>query len=117
MSKILSAKFFISDEEYKEVLEYLQQHYPSCFKADRITPLAVGISNQIFAINSPYSKVKIRRFLRRYTKSAKYRKNLMIGANRYNLDGSISSQVLEEEVNKSKWNELKDAKKSLKIHD
>ncbi len=96
------AEFFIRDEEYKEILEYLQQHYPVCFKVDKVIPLAVGISNQIFAINSPYSKVKIRRFLRRYTRSAKYRKNLMIGVNRYNLDESVSSQVLEEEVSRSR---------------
>ncbi|MCA0254814.1 MAG: ProQ/FinO family protein [Proteobacteria bacterium] len=52
-----------SDKEYREILEQLQQHYPSCFKVDEIIPLALRINNQIFAINSKYSKVKIRRFL------------------------------------------------------
>lgn len=69
----------------------MQQHYPSCFEVDAIIPLALRINNQIFAINSKYSKVKIRRFLGMDTRSAKYRKNLITGANRYNLDRSISS--------------------------
>ncbi len=93
----------------------MRQRYPSCFKADELVPLALGINNQIFENSKTYSKTKIRRFLRRYTRSAKYLKNLVVGADRYNLDGSVSSQVFEKEV---KWNELKQAKKGIKAkHD
>ncbi|MCA0254369.1 MAG: Rpn family recombination-promoting nuclease/putative transposase [Proteobacteria bacterium] len=118
MSKIAPDKFFISDEEYKEILGYVQEHYPNCFKANEVIPLAVGINNQIFERDSTYSKTTMRRFLGRYTRSAKYRKHLIVGVNRYNLDGTVSSQVLEEEISRSKWNELKQEKKGVKAkHD
>lgn len=70
----------------------MHQHYPSCFEVDAIIPLALRISNQIFAINSPYSKVKIRKVLGRYKRSAKCRKNLITGANK--LDLSITCGFL-----------------------
>jgi len=31
--------------ENKEILGYVQQRYPNCFKADKLVPLAVGINN------------------------------------------------------------------------
>ena len=86
----------ISDEDFDSVYNYFNTHYPLCFSANT-PPLAVGIRKQIRAIEDlPFPQDQISRFLARYTKNIKYRRQIIAGTNRINLDGSIHSQVLEK---------------------
>jgi ProP effector len=96
-------KHFIAHKDFSLILKYFREHFPKCFLATKVPlPLAVGIHYQILAIpDLPFSKTLIRKFLCKYTKSAKYRKALILGNDRINLDGSAASKILEEEV--PKW--------------
>ena len=93
-------KFSLSEKKYKEILLYMQKHYPNLFPLEgNLLALAVGIHKQIFAIEDfPFSKIETRRFLMRYTRKKNYLELLKVGNNRYHLDGTVSSQVLFEET-------------------
>jgi len=96
--------------KYKEVLQYLQQEYPTTFPAKPIL-LSIKIHEQLFEQQiSSFSKSAIRHFLRTYTRTPEYRKAKGNSTTRYNLDGSLST-----EIHHSK-NESQDQSKNLK-HD
>ena len=103
----------ISDEGYLAILKYMQEHYPKCFPSEAPPlPLALGIHNQLLAIKDiPFSKTKIRRFLASYTRNKKYLSSLVIGNDRYGLDGIQTSKVLEAEVKNIKRKSDKNPKK------
>ena len=86
----------MTEEEYEEILLYLQKHFPKAFPTDSAPlPLAVGIHDQILATpNFPFSKTKIRKFLKIYTRKRVYRKKMVMGNNRFNIDGTISAKIL-----------------------
>lgn len=102
-------KSILTAEDYTQILEYLQKTYPKCFPpSNRPLPLAVGIHNQIFTLKElPFTKTKIRRFLARYTRSIEYRNNLVVGVPRVNLQGNHAGSVKEEEIDRTKWKEIK----------
>ena len=103
----------LSKEEFQNHLEYFQGKYPKCFSDTAPLPLKVGIHEDLFERESGIrSKMAIRRFLKCYVSRNIYRKSLSVNADRVDLDGNVSSQILEEEVNRKKWKELK-AKKKL----
>ena len=104
----------ITDEEYQKILSYLNQHYPKCFPTEgELVPLAVGIHNQILAIDDlPFPRINIRRFLGRYTRGRKYRKNLLAGRDRFDLHGQKVAKILPEEVDNFKWKKVKSQKKT-----
>lgn len=117
---IKQKKLLLTEEEYQEVLIYMQKHFPNIFPADSSPiPLAIGIHNQIFAISDlPFSKMKIRKFLKIYVSKKDYRKELIVGNSRFNLDGTIASNILPEETNWLVWQETrKESKKKNTIHD
>jgi hypothetical protein len=101
--KTAKPKHFITNKDFSLILKYLREHFPKCFLATKVPlPLAVGMHYQILAIpDLPFSKTLIRKFLCKYTKSAKYRNQLILGNDRINLDGSAATKILEEEV--PKW--------------
>jgi predicted transposase/invertase (TIGR01784 family) len=109
----------LTPEEYSAILKYLQNTYPKCFSAGATPlPLAVGIHKQLLASEGlPFAKVKIRRFLKRYTGSKKYRQNLIIGNSRIDLQGNQIGTVTEEEVNYANWKEIKREKLKKANHD
>ena len=110
----------LTHEEYLAMLEYLQKTYPKCFSArdTHPLPLALGIHKQLLASEElPFAKVKIRRFLKRYTRSKEYRKNLIIGSPRVGLQGNQIGVVTEEEINRAKWRESKEGKLKKANHD
>ena len=81
-------------------------------------PLALGIHKQLLASEGlPFAKVKIRRFLKRYTGSKKYRQNLIIGNPRVDLQGNQIGVVTEEEVNRDKWRKEKVERRKKINHD
>jgi hypothetical protein len=94
----------ISDENFNLVYSYFNKNYPECFPSkSEPVPLAIGIHHQIRTIEDlPFSKSKIFKFLARYAKNALYREQLVVGNNRINLDGSVSSQVSEDEALQTK---------------
>ena len=110
----------LTHEEYLAIVEYLQKTYPKCFSArdTHPLPLALGIHKQLLASEElPFAKVKIRRFLKRYTRSKEYRKNLIIGSPRVGLQGNQIGVVTEEEINRAKWRESKEGKLKKANHD
>ena len=85
------AEILLTSEEYLAILKSLQTTYPKCFTISNTPPmpLALGIHKQLLASEGlPFAKVKIRRFLKRYTGSKKYRQNLIIGSPRVDLQGN-----------------------------
>lgn len=57
-------------------------------------PLAIGISEQVTALGYPTDVV--RRTIGQHVKTTLYLKSIVKGGKRYNLDGTESSDVLEE---------------------
>jgi len=115
----LQAGILLTPEEYLVILKHLQTTYPKCFPAKTTPlPLAVGIHKQLLASEElPFAKVKIRRFLKRYTGSKKYRQNLIIGNPRVDLQGNQIGMVTEEEVNRDNRREAKEEKLKKPNHD
>ena len=110
----------LTSEEYLVILEYLQKNYHKCFPARNThpLPLAIGIHKQLLVSKGlPFAKVKIKRFLKRYTGSKKYRQNLIIGSPRVDLQGNHSGEVTEEEVNRTNQKEVKERKLKKANHD
>ena len=106
-------KHFISDEDYKTILKYMQEHYPKCFPAsyNDIVPIAIGIHKELFDIpDLPFARITIRRFLTRYVKQKAYRAKLIVGSDRIGLNGSPTSKVLESEVNREEWQKVNAAR-------
>lgn len=115
----LQAGILLTPEEYLVILKHLQTTYPKCFPAKTTPlPLAVGIHKQLLASEElPFAKVKIRRFLKRYTTSKEYQRNLIIGSPRVDLQGNQIGLVTEEEVNRAKSREIKREKLKKANHD
>lgn len=88
---IVKAQELLTPKEYSLILEYLKKTYPKCFSTNNTPlPLAVGIHKQLLLTEGlPFAKVKIRRFLKRYTGSKEYHKNLILGKPRIDLEGNI----------------------------
>ena len=87
----------------------MQKHFSNTFpyNLDPL-PLAIGIHSQIFSIpDLPFSKIKIRKFLKTYASKRDYRKELIVDNSRFNLDGTIASKILPEETNWLVWQEIK----------
>lgn len=91
--------YYIALKDFKEILSYLQQHYPLAFPKEKFQPLAIGIHRQLIAASLPYSNTIMRKFLGKYVKSKQYVSELVVGNSRHSLDGSVSSIVLEDEIN------------------
>ena len=108
----------INDEDYLAILSYMQEHYPKCFssKAEKPIALSIGLHHQLFAIeNIPFSRMKLRKFLQRYTGSKEYRQSLIIGNDRFDLVGRPTSKILEAEANHWQWKRLQAEKKAEEI--
>lgn len=108
-------KLLMPHAKYRSILDYLQNTYPACFTTTP-SPLALNIHQKLYQLEqqkpeSTLSKTAIRQFLIIYTKSKIYQKSLRLGANRLELDGSISSIVNEEQIALAKTK--KAAKKRL----
>ena len=103
----------ITDEDYQQILSYLNQHYLELFqRKESVYHSLVGIHNQIFAIDYiPLPRINIKRFLGKYTKSKNYRKNLLAGKDRFDLHGNAIAKILQEEVDNIKWEKVKAKKK------
>lgn len=107
----LKAKLARWKDESKQILKLLQTKYPLCFSIPA-KPLAIGISKEVIELEKDnFSKQQIRRFFRRYCSDYRYKKLLVEGAQRFNLDGSPATLVTKEEV-PPKTNKFSNLKKS-----
>ncbi|AJQ52532.1 MULTISPECIES: ProQ/FINO family protein [spotted fever group] len=62
-------------------------------------PLAIGISKEVIVLEQDnFSKQQIKRFFRRYCADYRYKKLLVEGTQRFNLDGTLATLVTKEEV-------------------
>jgi len=94
----LKAKLMRWQDESKQILKLLQTKYPLCFSIP-VKPLAIGISKEVIELEKDnFSKQQIRRFFRRYCSDYRYKKLLVEGAQRFNLDGTPAALVTKEEV-------------------
>ncbi|WCR55953.1 ProQ/FINO family protein [Rickettsia asembonensis] len=107
----LKAKLARWKDESKQILKLLQSKYPLCFSIPA-KPLAIGISKEVIVLEQDnFSKQQIHRFFRRYCSDYRYKKLLVEGAQRFNLDGTKASLVTKEEV-PPKTNKFSKPKKS-----
>lgn len=91
-------KLLMPKEEFQEKLKYLQTKYPKCFTTPP-SPLAIGIHKELISLEKDYmSTITIRNIFKIYTKSKEYRKNHLRGKDRLNLDGTVHSQVTDEQM-------------------
>lgn len=96
-------KHKLSEQEYEDKLNYLQQKYPKCFTSPP-SPLAIEIHKELHILEKNIiSKTKINRILARYVRSKDYRKSLIENADRLNLDGSFHSKVTKKQLTRQKW--------------
>jgi len=94
----LKAKLTRWKDESKQILKLLQSKYPLCFSIPT-KPLAIGISKEVMVLEQDnFSKQQMHRFFRRYCSDYRYKKLLVEGAQRFNLDGSPATLVTKEEV-------------------
>ncbi|WP_342226519.1 ProQ/FINO family protein [Rickettsia endosymbiont of Urophora cardui] len=94
----LKAKLVRWKDESKQILKLLQSKYPLCFSIPS-KPLAIGISKEVIVLEQDnFSQQQIKRFFRRYCADYRYKKLLVEGAQRFNLDGSPATLVTKEEV-------------------
>lgn len=73
----------------------LCNRFPACFreKGEQKVPLAVGIRQQIFAAAPDLDRRVVCWALKDYVHGRRYQQNLVPGAPRLNLDGSVASTV------------------------
>ena len=84
-------------EETKQALKQLKKTYPVAFNANKPLPLALGAAKEI-AKNLPELAAPILRLaMAIWTKQAIYLQAVIVGGDRYNLDGSVSGAVQESE--------------------
>lgn len=82
----------------KGIVETLTKSYPDIFDKAHPKPLAIGIHKQIRAKHPNISRKLTEITMRRWTSTKKYRAVLIPGADRYNLDGSVSDQVTQSQI-------------------
>lgn len=130
-SKLHTPKKVIAEKKHKvdpaltrRLDKYYRETFPLCF-TDPIAPLALGIHHQLreYKIEHPESLCSnsyIYKFLYVYTKHIQYKKALVAGAPRLNIDGTIGGVVTEEEAKQAtedleRFEQAKQAKLAKKI--
>jgi len=89
-------------KDINEVLEFLYQEFPQCFKQkDGIQPLKVGIFKDIaerIEGSEKVSKTQVRQALRKYTSNWRYLEAVTKSEFRIDLDGNQDEKVEQEHV-------------------
>jgi hypothetical protein len=84
---------------FLKIINYFRTKYPNCFSVP-MKPLAIGLHKEM--INKceeiGVSKTQIRRFCSAYCHRKVYKTILVVGAERVDLEGNVTSVVTEEEV-------------------
>lgn len=91
-------KQFIAPAEYHRLLKLVQEKYPTTFPiGPSIKILAIGIHIEL-AEQLAIPKTLVRKFLRKYCGTRKYRETTQLGTKRYNLAGDVVGEVTEEQI-------------------
>ena len=89
-------------KDVNEVLEFLYQEFPQCFKQkDGIKPLKVGIFKDIaerIEGSEKVSKTQVRQALRKYTSNWRYLEAVTKSEFRIDLDGNQGEKVEQEHI-------------------
>ncbi|WP_372761994.1 RNA chaperone ProQ [Pseudoalteromonas sp.] len=89
-------------KDMNEVLEFLYQEFPHCFKQkDGIKPLKVGIFKDIaerIEGSEKVSKTQVRQALRKYTSNWRYLEAVTKSEFRIDLDGNQAEKVEQEHI-------------------
>jgi ProP effector len=89
-------------KDINEVLEFLYQEFPHCFKQkDGIKPLKVGIFKDIaerIEGSEKVSKTQVRQALRKYTSNWRYLEAVTKSEFRIDLDGNQAEKVEQEHI-------------------
>ena len=89
-------------KDINEVLEFLYQEFPQCFKAkEGIKPLKVGIFKDIaerIEGSEKVSKTQVRQALRKYTSQWRYLESVTKNEFRIDLDGNQAEKIEQEHV-------------------
>lgn len=89
-------------KDINEVLEFLYQEFPQCFKQkDGIKPLKVGIFKDIaerIEGSEKVSKTQVRQALRKYTSNWRYLEAVTKSEFRIDLDGNQGAKVEQEHI-------------------
>lgn len=88
-------------KKYKEILDYLTTKFPDAFVQTKDKILKIGVHKDLKE-QTELSSTVIRKFLRKYCKSAAYKKALQEGASRFDLQGNIAGTVVAEETENNK---------------
>ena len=99
---------YLSREDYKSILEDMQESYPGLFSPNKTKLFKVGIIRELIANNDKYTATKLRGFARLYCNQKLYKDQHVLGATRYGLDGEVCGEVTAEQ--------LASMPKSCKIH-
>ncbi len=82
---------------------WLCEAFPKLFNPNEIKPLKIGIFVDIIESGKwPRGKVKLSKILRAYCTSTQYKEKIILDANRYDLEGNVTSRVIEKEIYKKK---------------
>ena len=92
-STIAEAQAERSEQNPRELLKSLQEKF-QIFQDYQ--PLAIGIGKQLIAIDAKVHRKTLRLALGIHTHSSRYLKTIANATQRFNLDGSFASEVLEE---------------------
>ena len=79
----------------KDIYKNLHEKYPKIINIKNPVPFAIGIEKQI--VLEDVSKKLLKRWILWYFGKSHYHKNHKTGTIRYNLDGSESGMITEEE--------------------
>ena len=106
-------------KDINEVLEFLYQEFPNCFKQkEGIKPLKVGIFKDIaerIEGSEKVSKTQVRQALRKYTSHWRYLEAVVNNEYRVDLDGNQAEKVEQEHVEHAKLRLSKAAQKWLNV--
>jgi hypothetical protein len=99
IKKKLREHRIIEPEIYTKILKHFRVKYPNCF-CKPAKPLAIGIFKEAVSESEEInvSRMQLRHFFRAYCKNRAYRELIVVGAERFGLNGEVTSLVTEEEV-------------------
>lgn len=90
-------------QDVNPLLDRLCQAFPACFNRKAPKPLKIGLGEEVMALAGVHpaladlSRTQLRRALKVYTGAPAYRKALVRGGPRYDLDGQPAGEVTPEQ--------------------
>lgn len=98
-AKNIKEHTIIDPDIYTKILRHFRAKYPNCFSRPRKL-LAIGIFHELVeeCEELGVSKMQLRHFFKAYCSTKHYRQLMIIGAERFGLNGEVTSLITEQEV-------------------